>query len=271
MIKKAVIAALLMLSPLFFLSSAVLADVILEPPDSFYNKHRDECTYLNRRYYANGKKGYISLKSEPGSDREVAVYANGAIINISFTYGKGANEWGVIIFDTEDKQYDQWGTGWVPMSELAIVYDTTAFEEDHKAQIYDAALNADSLFLKDEIIFWTWPGSGEIAMKHSVPAETEQRDLELGWLSATRAYKDGEGREWGYISYFYSARGTWVCFGDSANSEIPAFNAAPDPHLLPAADPGALPKVNNGLPIQAIVLLVGATIAGTAVLIRRIF
>jgi len=281
MIKKSISAAPLIFVQLFILPILALfiilpitafADVILEPPDDFYSKNHYDCRYLNRNYYANGVRGYIVLKSEPGSDREVATYANGEVFNISFTYGKGAEEWGVIMFDTEGKQFDQWKTGWVPMSELALVYDYIAFEEDNKDSIYNASLDAVKLFQEKEIIFWTWPGSGIIMNRHSVPIDDPQQTrLESGWLSADTAYIDGEGREWGFIGYFYGIRGAWVCFSDSANAEIPAFNPAPDPKLWPAAEPGSLPNIKSGPPLQTIIVLVGAIVAGTAVMIRRIF
>ena len=50
-------------------------------------------------------------------------------------------------------------------------------------------------------------------------------------------FTDDEGRDWGYVSYFYGFRDFWVCLNDPSNPNIPAFNPAPEPSLYPAVDP----------------------------------
>ena len=42
------------------------ADMIWEPNDSFYEKHRDTCDYVNRGYELAGYDGHVTVFTAPG-------------------------------------------------------------------------------------------------------------------------------------------------------------------------------------------------------------
>ena len=50
------------------LAMSALADVIYEPEDDFFQKHRDECYYENRVYIASGENGYAAVMKNPKSN-----------------------------------------------------------------------------------------------------------------------------------------------------------------------------------------------------------
>ena len=256
---------------------AASADIIFEPPDSFYKKHYADCVNINRNFYANGKDGYIMLKSEPGASGEVAAFVNGTIFNISFAYDRNGEQWGVVTFYAAADSAGQnngtrvnEGTGWIPMSDLVVVYDYISFEEEYGSEFYSYSGDSyDGLSENIELVFWTWPGSGEIAETHRISHATNYTESERIWLTTERAYKDAEGREWGFVPYYYAARNRWICLSDPANADIPAFNPAPEPQLWPPIDPGSLPSPRSGAPTLIIIItMVAAVTIGTAVLIK---
>lgn len=239
----------------------VSADVLWEPNDSFYERNREKCTYLARSFYANGVGGFISLKTEPGANREVAKYENGTVLHIQFTYDHNGDTWGI--------GYDP---GWVRMDQLLLKYDSISFDEEHGHEFYAFTSSIDPLFEHETLIFWTWPGSGEIAMAHE--PLSSNRELESNWLTPPHVYRDSEDREWGYVPYFYARRSTWVCISDSSNNEIPAFNAAPEPEFRPPGGAGSSPDDLDGsstgwlsTPLLIVILVIVVAVA-SAVLIR---
>lgn len=211
------------------------ADVIFEPADDFYSRHSNECEYLGRRFYANGDDGYVSMLSEPASGKRIATVENGEILGIQFIYDNAGEIWGV--------GYD---SGWAPMSDLILVYDAISFNEDHKHEFDVADVDVDALINAGYIVFWTWPGSGEISMEY-VPS-ADNKALERSWLEAAYTYTDDEGRVWGYIPYFYAARSQWVCLSDPSNKGIPAFNEATAPTLKQPGNSPLEPDVIPGGP-----------------------
>jgi len=86
MMKRLLALLLVSVTLLLALPLAARADVLIEPNSDFYTRHRDECTYLYRNYYANSKDGYVSVKTEPGAQKEVTAIENGETIFIMFTY-----------------------------------------------------------------------------------------------------------------------------------------------------------------------------------------
>jgi len=227
----------LILAAILFLSLALppggaRADVLWEPEDDFYNKHSDECVTVSRIFYANGEDGYVSMKKEPGARREVGKIENGETIYIQFTYNHNGESWGIAEF-TEPKS-ERWTSGWTPMDQLQAKYDYISFDEEHSSEYYSYS-DDDTTHEPIDIVLWTWPGSGEIAstlQKEWLDPDTDSYILN----GPTRAYKDSDGREWGFVGYFYGSRNSWICLSDPSNDNIPAFNPAPEPVLRRAGE-----------------------------------
>ena len=199
------------------------ADVIFQPDDGFLERNMDKVVYLGRSFYANGEAGFVTLKREPGSARELSGLRNGEIIHVLYTYDHNGEPWGI-----------GYSPGWVQMDQLLLVYDQASFQADHARELHSFSGSIETLLDVERIVFWTWPGSGVVAFEHS--PYPDNSEIESNWLDASTAYMDNEGREWILIPYFYASISTWVCYSDPSNRDIPAFNTAPDPELLPARD-----------------------------------
>jgi hypothetical protein len=84
----------------------------------------------------------------------------------------------------------------------------------------------------------------------------------------TTAYRDGDGREWIFISYLYARRSTWVCLDDPSSNNIPAFNPEPEPVPWQPEARYLTPVKSLSSPPVLAVLLVVALVVVTIVLIR---
>jgi len=281
--KSLILLAIIMVLSIAFPIFSAFADVIYDPINTFLERNKGKCVGMRRNFYCNGEDGFVSIRSEPGSDREVAIFDNGEILHIFYTYNHNGDIWGVTEFRSSATQ--EWVSGWAPMDQFLLVYDGISFEADFGHEFYQYTGDYELLFEVDQIVVWIWPGSGEIAFVN----ENRDSDLERNWLIAAYAYKDNEGREWGLIPYYYAARDYWVCLSDPSNRDIPAFNAAPEPEfkrpgvsnldVIPNPRPSQTPGVDanlypdteeptGGLPLPAlIIILVAAVAAITAVLI----
>ena len=232
---------------LLFLTVPILADTradaAWEPENDFYAANKDRCVYLSKSFYANADGGYLSVKTEPGAVREVAEFKNGEIFDILCTYDFNGEIWGITEFSKPETL--DWTAGWIPMDQLLAVYDYIAFEDEYGSGFYRYSGSVDMLFEVDNIVLWTWPGSGEIAW---VLLE-ENRDPENDgiFLTPSSAYRDSDGREWGFLFNVYSVRNIWVCLSDQSNLDIPTFNPAPEPILK---QPGEVPAGEQDEPNQ---------------------
>ncbi len=193
------LAALVLLSLL--LLSAVLpsfADVIIEPEDSFFAQHEDECTYQEfRQYIVNTDAGHTYLYVNPESDRTIKGYPNGEKVAVYWLYtDKDGEVWGLLSHST----------GWFRMSELTVVYDSVSFLNEHSHEM-KPYVDGSYTIVADEskpVVMWKYPGqrSESSFYDHDV---TE-------YVSET--YTDPDGEVWGYIQYYMGMRKVWVCLTD---------------------------------------------------------
>ena len=236
------------------------ADVIMTPINDFYAQHSSECVFLGRSFYINGEAGFVSVKEAPDSTKEIAVIENGECILIQFTYDYKEQSWGAALFWDQGRP-----DGWVPMEQLVPVYDYISFEKEYLKEFYPYGGDYDTLFVAGDIVFWAWPGSGEQAW--ILEEEWRNAETDANFLQATHAYKDNEGREWGFFPYVYGRKNTWVCLNDPGNRDIPAFNPPPQPELWQPQNAG-VPQRTLFMPLL-IIVLVAAVVVSAAVLIRR--
>ena len=223
-------------------SVTVYADVVMG--NDFQWENKDETNKLEReRFIVNGPTGYVIPQQRPGeanegftferpwtgSDLDVVlpIFYNGSILFMDSTYVHDGEYWGVM----RASHTYSW-PGWVPMEHLLVEYTRHDFEEENQGRFYEFAGDVDTIFSAERIIFWQWPGS-----------DREKRIFDdsgmvFNDVYVSRAYRDEEGREWGYLRINYSWVNltyswwteSWVCLTDPANSDIPSFN----PSALPA-------------------------------------
>ena len=147
---KRVLTVILTVCLCFALSLSALADVIWEPEDAFYQKHRDECRYENRTYIASGEGGYAGVHKDPKTAKVKEELPNGTEFWVSYVW-KGDGGWALGL-----------NTRWVPMSELTVKYDGVSFDEEHSAE-YLSPEGGEVLSLRDYgcMQLWTYPGDKE--------------------------------------------------------------------------------------------------------------
>jgi len=233
----------------------VYGDVIWEPQDSFYEKERENCEYVNRTYFANGGKGYVTVYKNPKSKQVVTDIENGEDIHILFTYkDKSGREWGLTEFKGKGRK-----TGWMLMDELMARYDHLSFSEDHAKEFIDYDGSFDPGQYEDKIIVWKYPGSDVIA-SHIYPDDLKEYPPDFSYM-----YIDNEGKKWAYFGYYMGLRDGWVCLTDPENENLPAIKIDYE-GLIPASKPDRTPLQRNGSGL--FIGLVAGLVIVTAVLIK---
>ena len=167
--------------------------------------------------------------------------------------------------DTVTETYNSDGaiTGWIRMDDLALVYDHISFDEEHGKEFVPYNGDYDALRNAKDVIFWTYPGSGE-------NVSTEDKISEEFRIEHT--YTDTAGRQWGYVEYYFGYRSFWVCISDPSDPNLPANTPIPQATVLPKATilPESIAADAGTLLPQAVLIgiLVLFVTAGTLVLIR---
>lgn len=248
---------------------AAHADVLWTPDNAFFEAHYDDCTYVGRSYYANGGEGYVTLWNAPGGGIVADQFENGFTLQIYWQY----EDWGcATIFGDES-----WIDGWVPMSDLVLIYDHISFAEEHTGDIKDyngefADYSEDS----NGIVFWDYPDAPKSKLVWDyddiVPLLTGSED---GHSYISQTYVDESGLTWGYVGYLYGNKNLWFCLDDPKGETLlpktddteSAPTLSPVPSLAPAdSDAELIPPASPKLPTAAYLpyLLVGAVVLVTA-------
>ena len=272
---KRIAVLLLVLAFGLALALPALADVIFEPEDDFYKKHREECSYVNRNYYVDGEGGSVTVWRSPENRKEVASAANGEVFNVSFVWDGGAEgTWGVVAYDREDWRK----SGWVLMSDLRLKYDSISFREEFGGEIRE--MKAE-LKLGDYPKLQSWPYPCAAA-----PDGCFDWSGDSGWsapeepLAFNNVYEDPSGLRWGYVGYFYGDRDFWVCLSapdaedpwaalgavrpaDPGEASRPAPAPVQDPSPAPDPAPTVVPSPQTS---ESGVLLPACLTGGAAVL-----
>lgn len=200
---------------LLCVTPAAHADVLWEPDNHFYAEHFQECSYVNRSYYANGSKGYVTVLNAPGGSLVNGQFKNGFILNVYWQY----EDWGCVTVWGDEEHID----GWIPMSDLALIYDHISFAEEHAGELRSyngefAGYSGDS----SGIVFREYPGASAPKLvwdyNDITPQLTGTAD-EDSYIS--QIYEDENGLTWGYIGYLYGSRNLWFCLDDPKGELLP--------------------------------------------------
>ncbi len=234
-----ILMAALLVTPAF-------ADVIWEPDNSFYSRNRDDCTYHDRAYLTNGEKGYVTVETAPGSLVEVLNIANGTRFFVQFIWtDKDGSQWGVG-YPAGDREHQ----GWVPMEQMALIYDYVSFQEDHGAEFteYDG-----SVAPMEQACLYAWPGG---VYSYTMEFETDYMTSNDAFQTI---YTDGNGLRWAFIGYYMGHRDGWVCIDDPMNENLGVdgyltvaqvrgesqtlVEPSQPPEAEPTSEPSTLPEI----------------------------
>lgn len=245
------------------------ADIAYEPRDDFYEKHWDECAYENRMYYINGENGYTVGYVSPTSNDVRAVFPNSGPYYVSYTYSAG-EVWGCIEYDpdTLENAYLNASSCWVKMSDLVNDYDCESFFDNHKDEIEHRDVSL-TLSAGETAAAWKYPGSGILVDTIGVYSGDSED------IMFSQIFTDPQGREWGYLSYYYGHRNMWICLSDPFSESLEPDENFVQPQLIPAASPQELAAVAEDASSRyvllagtlGVVIIAGAVLA--SILLRR--
>ena len=229
---------------LLLLPTLAAADVIVEPENSFYRTHRDECRRMaGRTFLANGPDGVLNVYTAPGGTVSKTL-KNGTAFYCQWIY--------------TDKQEIVWGfserhEAWAPLGYTMVQYDHIAFETDHQNEIVTEA--SQTLPLLSTVFLYEYPGAPN-------PIRLDSVDL-----TAQKLYTDEQGRQWGYVSYIYGIRNKWFCLDDPQNGDLGQEGKAPIPSGY--AVPETLPSASTTGVILGVVGGVSLVTLGTVLVLFR--
>lgn len=229
-------------------AGVALADVIWEPEDdSFFVEHYMECRLCDRVYTARGD---VDVYVSPESQEAVDMLEDGESVYVGHTYTDGDETWGTV------------GNGgqWVKMSRMELVYDHTAFVEDHPeiesvSETFDAAACGT-------VYLWTYPGSG-VQSAYICAADGTADEEDYQKVKITQKWTDENGGEWGYVPYFLALEG-WIFLSDPETAPEESSVSLP-PASGASGELDAAPKTGDGLTL--VVILVVAVCLVTSALI----
>ena len=253
---KKLISFLLTVAAMLSLAMPAAADLIWEPEDSFYEKHRDECTYENRRYELAGYDGSVTLWSAPNgtAQRELP---NGGQGTVQFRWSGNGVEWGY--FYGLEGSID---AGWAPMDDLTLVYDSRQFLEDHAADI----VTGEAVPVEfDSAVVYSYPG-GPV----SGTLREEKEYMPFSEIFTT-IYTDGSGLRWGLVGYYMGHRDGWVCLDNPLNEQLDTSIVAVEPSAAQLRGaPTVTPGVTQQLPLVLAGALVALVVVITLLVIRKV-
>ncbi len=236
---------LLLLTMLLTIPTAVMADVIVEPENAFYEAHREECTHTAYRCYFSDEETVIY--SAPYGMKRGTVQP-GQNLGVEWVYTEAdGSVWG----------YCEWKNGWIPLGGMQLCYDWISFAEEYAGEIRPNA---------ERNPFSAW-FAGDSVMTYSYPNGPVSYEMELFDLEGMpdSLYTSRDGREWGFIGYYYGRRNCWVCLSDPNNPNLTIESE----HSVPTEYP--LPQT-KGYVANSIFWVIGTVLAvvGTAAVLLAV-
>ena len=255
--KRKLLSLLLLLILSIALAVPAAADVIWEPDDAFYSRHRNDCTYENRGYELAGYGDSVQLWSAPDG-RVQEELPNGIRGTVQFRWSGGDTEWGYIYGLSGDWEKG----GWIPMDDLSLVYDSQEFMTDHA----DKIVNGDPVPAEfSSAMLYSYPGGPAAYVLNE-----DARYMPFSDVFST-VYTDEDGLRWGHIGYYMGTRDYWVCLDDPMNEHldtgvVPCAPSAAQLRGAPTVEPGA----RQALPLILAAVLVVVVVAVTVFLLHKL-
>jgi|GEM_PF-6378156 len=228
---KRLCSLLTVLTLLAALTVPAFADIIWEPENDFWRKHRSECTsvYDDRREAQTDAAVY----GDPKKSAVTGTIPAGTELAFQWLWKDGAGgEWG----------YAEQNDGWVRLTDFRRLYTESVFRAEHADDIFEES-GALPYSAEQAFYSYTFPGSGETSMRFGGQDSVGADDPNFRY---DETYTDDDGRIWGVTSFSGKYR-FWVCLTDPFNPALPrtapkyAEAAAPAPVEPAPVDPAPAP------------------------------
>lgn len=259
---KKTIILILIPALLAALAVSAFADVIWEPGDNFYFRHRDECVYMkDARYEAQADADVLTSPEDP---TVVGSVSAGDILFIGYIW-QGDALWGAVFpFRGEDGAGD-WIQGWVDLSAFRKLYGAAEFEADHGDEFFEAD-GGIPITREQTVVLWLFPGSGEVWAGMGGPDFW----LEEETCSYGRIWTEAEGKDWAEVPYWYGSHG-WIYLPDPYATDLPrsAPRYADENGAAPGSGTEAGAVIRPGVAVICAVSSVAAVTAVSLVLLTR--
>lgn len=257
--KRKLLALLTALLLMVMMATPAFADVLWMPRE---NVSYDYDKVLNRVFFTNGGDGYVTVYTAPGSMSKVTNLANGTRFCVVYTREeKDGSLWGLGYGGVSDV-----AEGWVPLADMALIYDHISFEEDHGQEFQKYDGSGDGL---TEACTYSYPGGVRISNVKSMDGGAYT--LAEGFRNL---YTDENGLRWSYIGYYYGLRNFWVCIDDPMNENLGVETYLTEDQVRgvdsPIVPPAAQVPDAGEFPLWVIpVALVIVVAVVTAVIVRK--
>lgn len=237
------------------LTISVSADILWEPLDNdYYRKHYMSAQGIDRKYVV--PEGMtVDVYTAPEGGKLMKTLEAGTRVYVGFSMELDGEIWAVG-YPLGDYQTE----GWFRLGRLQLEYDHEMFMENFSGQVKSTDLSYDVENFTESIPTWTYPGSGVSA--GVIDAQWMSPDYNDGKLTIDRVYTDPDGGEWGYVGY-YMGRYGWAYLTDLHEETPPTYVQTPESTVTDTAQTEEAPSGN----LSTILILVGAVVLGTAVVI----
>jgi len=246
---------------IFMLACILLVPSFLVSADMIWGNsflEKNKTIRLDRNtFIVNGVSGYLKAQIAPDPYYEIEYmdswaqlrrYNNGETIYLDQVYNYNGEYWGI-----GDYMMHGGPTGWFPMDQLLVMYVGMDFSVQSKDKFYEYTDGFNFKNIGDKLVTWQWPGSDRAKATYTFMESgfTQAEDdysyysgIDIKQIKIYCVYKDEMEREWGFIeieadiSVSIGHGGykrqiinwrTWICLDDPSNTDIPAFNPAPEP------------------------------------------
>lgn len=242
------------------LATTAFADILIELNDSFWWSHRDDCVNRSRVYTVNSPEGWAALWESPVSSKQTETLLNGTALDGNWHYTDEKGEIWFAVENVVNEDLDVPLRGWCRAADCLATPDAVSFEEAHGAEFEGWDQAYDHIFDEaEEIVVWTYPGSGEVKGELWAPA------YEPEWLrdEFNICWRDPQGRMWAYLERILAHRDAWICLDALGSAELAKDETilSDTGQVYPAAERIPQPASgSDGLTIAAIAAIVAVTL-----------
>ena len=239
---KKIISVVMCLIIAVSLGSSCFADLILDYPDRFTEKHFGEFKILENWHYVSAS-GSVAQKTPLNPIRAFELYENYPYhVRRTYTDSKGV-VWGYIAQDNETND-DIATLGWIPMTSMRPVYGSEDFYGEHEYVFPENIEEKNYVDLSNGAVVYWYPLSG---MKKIVNAGVFSEPVRYHFT-----WEDENGATWTWIFTFDDKKGKtepylpgaeafWVCL----DNPLAGYELAPNADTAEVILDPDVPKIEG--------------------------